>query len=118
MSTSTTIPDLPTNGVKIVSDYVVIPTTETGLARIEAVIDKINNLDIEPLLAKFTEAAEEASKTMQDIQASIGGADKVIAETKLTMEQSKGNDDRSERHHERSRHQGSPRGNPHFACRN
>lgn len=82
-------PELPINDVKIVSDYVVIPTTETGLARIEAVIDKINNLEIEPLLAKFTEAAEEASKTMQDIQTSIGGAGKIIAETKLTMEQTK-----------------------------
>ena len=82
-------PDLPTNDIKTVSDYVVIPTTETGLARIEAVIDKISNLDIEPLLTKFTEAAEEASKTMQDIQASISGADQVIADTKLTMEQTK-----------------------------
>ena len=80
-------PELPTSEVKIVSDHIVIPTTETGLARIEAVIEKINNLEIEPLLAKFTEAAEEAAITMKGIQESIEGADDVIAETKLTMEQ-------------------------------
>ena len=80
-------PDLPATDVRIVSEHVVIPTTETGLARIEAVINKINNLEIEPLLAKFTEAADEAAKTMQEIQTSLENADEVIAETKLTMEQ-------------------------------
>jgi len=80
-------PELPPAKVMHVSEHVVIPTTETGLARIEAVIDKINKLEIEPLLARFTEAAEEASRTMQEIQISLGNADEVIAETKLTMEQ-------------------------------
>ncbi|MDA7887820.1 MlaD family protein [Akkermansiaceae bacterium] len=81
--------DLPAAEVKIVSEHIVIPTTQTGLARIEAVIEKINKLEIEPLLAKVTEAADEASKTLQGIQDSIGGADTLIAETKLTMEQTK-----------------------------
>ncbi|MDB4354178.1 MlaD family protein [Akkermansiaceae bacterium] len=86
-------PDIPPTGVVQIDDCLIIPNVETGFGRLEdsvtALLQKLNDLEVEPLLAEFTSSAKEATTTMQEIQKSLSGTDEVIAETKLTIEQAK-----------------------------
>ncbi|MDB4284651.1 MlaD family protein [bacterium] len=86
-------PDIPPTEIVQIDDCLIIPSVETGFGRLEdsvaELLKKLNDLEVEPLLAEFTDAAKEATNTMRDIQDSLGGTDEVLAETKLTMTQAK-----------------------------
>jgi len=86
-------PDLPPVELATIGEYILVPSVETGFGRLEdsiaALLKKVNELQVEPLLAEFTDAAREATTTMQEIQESLGGTDEILAETKLTIEQAK-----------------------------
>jgi len=77
-------PNLPPGELAKVGDYAVLPTAESGLARLEdqvsAVLAKLTRLPIEPLLA-------EATGTLKELRGTLEGGDEVLAETKKTMQE-------------------------------
>ncbi len=86
-------PDIPPTEIVQIDECLIIPNIETGFSRLEdnvaELLKKLNELEVEPLLAEFTTSAKEATTTMRNIQDSLGGTDAVLAETKLTIEQAK-----------------------------
>lgn len=72
-------------------EYAVLPTIESGFARIEdrvaAVLDKINAIPIESLMATLEKTATETTTTLEKFQGSLNGTDDLIAEAQRTMKE-------------------------------
>lgn len=65
------IPDVPEyKGPYVIAGYKIIPTHSGGLAQIQqkviAVLDKINNMPIEPMLKQTTQTLAEGQKLVQE----------------------------------------------------
>ncbi|MDP0491949.1 MAG: MlaD family protein [Verrucomicrobiota bacterium JB023] len=82
-------PDLPVEKFAMVGSYPVLPTVETGLERLEdrlaAVLDKINDLPLESLLAEVEATAGDARNTMQTMNRALAGSESVMLESQLTL---------------------------------
>lgn len=69
------------NVIKDVSGYTVIPTVSGGLAQIQQklvdVLDKINGLQVNPMLTQATTTLGEAQKTMQRLQTTLDNLNKI-----------------------------------------
>ena len=70
-------------GPTIVAGYKIIPTTSGGLAQIQqkviAVLDKINDMPIEPMLNQTTQTLAEGQKTIKEANIMLSELNKVMA---------------------------------------
>lgn len=82
-------PDIPAEEIGELATYKVLPTAESGIARIEdrlaAVLKKINNLPIEPLLLELKKTAEESTATMAGLRTMLTDKNGIVADTQRTM---------------------------------
>ncbi|EJD6376659.1 MULTISPECIES: intermembrane transport protein PqiB [Providencia] len=73
----------PYKGPMVVAGYKIIPTTSAGLAQIQqkviAVLDKINNMPIEPMLNQTTQTLAEGQKVVKEANAMLAQLNKVMA---------------------------------------
>ncbi len=73
----------PYKGPTVVAGYKIIPTTSAGLAQIQqkviAVLDKINNMPIEPMLNQTTQTLAEGQKVVKEANAMLAQLNKVMA---------------------------------------
>ncbi|EPL6455272.1 intermembrane transport protein PqiB [Providencia rettgeri] len=73
----------PYKGPTVVAGYKIIPTTSGGLAQIQqkviAVLDKINNMPIEPMLNQTTQTLAEGQKVVKEANAMLVELNKVMA---------------------------------------
>ncbi|MGG4607981.1 intermembrane transport protein PqiB [Providencia sp. Me31A] len=77
------VPNLePYKGPTVVAGYKIIPTTSGGLAQIQqkviAVLDKINNMPIEPMLSQTTQTLAEGQKMVKEANAMLAELNKVM----------------------------------------
>ncbi|APC11032.1 MULTISPECIES: intermembrane transport protein PqiB [Providencia] len=72
----------PYKGPTVVAGYKIIPTTSGGLAQIQqkviAVLDKINNMPIEPMLNQTTQTLAEGQKVVKEANAMLVELNKVM----------------------------------------
>ncbi len=84
-------PDLPGTKLTLVNEYVVLPTIETGFERLEdqvaALLEKLNNLEIETLLAKAGNTADSATETLSEIQRTLVAQDTVVGDARTTLQE-------------------------------
>lgn len=70
-------------GPTVVAGYKIIPTTSGGLAQIQqkviAVLDKINDMPIEPMLNQTTQTLAEGQKTIKEANVMLSELNKVMA---------------------------------------
>ena len=73
----------------VLDDYLLLPTVESGLGQIEervtAVLDKINDVPIEGLLAQLEETTVEAKIAMKTLNERLVGTGPLLAESQATM---------------------------------
>lgn len=83
--------DLPKEEIGEFASFKVLPTAESGLARIEdrlaAVLKKINALPIEPILRELKRTAEESTATMASVRTMLTDKNGVVADTQRTMQE-------------------------------
>ncbi len=72
-------------------EYAVLPTIQTGFAsmedRVAAILDKLNNIPIESLMAELEKTAGETTATLEKLQGSLNGTDDLVAEAQRTMKE-------------------------------
>ena len=78
------IPDVPEyKGPYVIAGYKIIPTHSGGLAQIQqkviAVLDKINNMPIEPMLKQTTQTLAEGQKLVQEANAMFTQLNKLMS---------------------------------------
>lgn len=71
--------------------YTVLPTVESGLGRLEdkvaALLDKINGLGLETLIANFSETSEQTTKTLASIDNTLTADEGVVADAQATLKE-------------------------------
>jgi len=84
-------PELGGTQITLVSDYVILPTIETGLERLEdqvaALLDKMNNLELEGLISRVGLTADEATDTLAQLKLILTARDSVVGDARDTLQQ-------------------------------
>ena len=73
--------------------YTVLPTEESGLGRLEdklaALLDKINGLGVEDMIADVSETSKQATATLASLENTIEADDGVVGEAEETLAEMK-----------------------------
>lgn len=71
--------------------YKVLPIVESGLGRLEdklaALLDKINGLGLENLIAKFSDTSEQATSTLASIESTLKDDEGVVSDAQATLKE-------------------------------
>ncbi len=82
-------PDLPATDPEKRGDYIVLPVIESGFGRLEdklaTLLDKINNLGLEQLVANLSETSETATAALAGIEDAVADDSGVVMEAKNTL---------------------------------
>ncbi len=80
-------PDAQPVSLKTFRQYPVLPTVSSGFAqleaRLDAVLQKLQKLPIEPILQDASGVLTETQKTLQGVQSTLGGLEKLLAQESL-----------------------------------
>ncbi len=83
-------PDLPGSKLALLGEYVILPTVETGFERLEdqvaALLDKLNQLEIETLVTKFGQTSDEATETLAQLRLMLIADDSVVGDARTTLQ--------------------------------
>lgn len=86
-------PDAGNGSLTVLDDYLVLPTVESGFGQLEervtAVLDKLNGVPIESLLAELEATTVEAKAAMQTLNERLVGTGPLLAESQATMAEMK-----------------------------
>lgn len=81
--------DIPVTPIVQIGDYAVLPTVETGLARLEeqiaAVLNKLEALPLQESLAKIDGAVEQSTRTLEAAEKAFGRSETAIAEVRDSL---------------------------------
>lgn len=82
--------DIPASPIVTLGDYAVLPTVETGLARLEeqiaAVLSKFEGLPLEESLAKLDVAVDQSSKTLEAAEKAFARSESAIVEARDSLQ--------------------------------
>lgn len=82
-------PDLPSVVMGVQDNRIILPTIDTGLDRLQdqvsAVLDKVNNLEIDVLLAKVANTSDEATLALSSINKAMTSKEGIVADSKETL---------------------------------
>lgn len=82
-------PDLPSVTMQVHDNRIILPSVDTGFDRIQdqvaAVLDKVNKLEIEELLAKVANTSDEATLTLSSINKAMTSKVGIVADGQKTL---------------------------------
>ncbi len=84
-------PALGKVAAETIDGYNVLPTVESGLGRLEdkvaALLDKINGLGLETLIADFSETSKQTTRTLSSIDDTLTADEGVVADAQATLKE-------------------------------
>ncbi|YCM45508.1 MlaD family protein [Verrucomicrobiaceae bacterium 227] len=85
-------PDSPTVAeLAVEGDYVILPTIHTGLNglqdKISNLLDKLNEMDLDGLIAKIQNTSDEATETLSSINLAMTSKKGVVADAQTTLQE-------------------------------
>lgn len=84
-------PDLPPASITQRGEHIILPTIETGLESIQdqvaALLDKMNALDVEGLIAKTSDTSEEATRVLSSLNLAMRSNKGVVADAQKTLQE-------------------------------
>ena len=76
---------------RIEGDYIVLPTIHTGLTgiqdKVSNLLDKLNDMDLDGLIAKIQNTSDEATETLSSINLAISSKEGVVADAQTTLQE-------------------------------
>ncbi|MGJ8696497.1 MAG: intermembrane transport protein PqiB [Verrucomicrobiaceae bacterium] len=84
-------PDAPIAKIETRGDRLVLPTIHTGLESLQdkvlALLDKLNQLEIESLLAKVGDTSDEATRVLGNVNRAMVSSKGVVADAQTTLKE-------------------------------
>ncbi|MEJ6578409.1 MAG: MlaD family protein [Akkermansiaceae bacterium] len=84
-------PESPIDEAIVEGDYIVLPTIHTGLTglqdKVANLLDKLNGMDLDGLIAKIQNTSDEATETLSSINLAVSSKEGVIADAQTTLQE-------------------------------